>query len=340
MSDFESSLQRWILVVLVLMTIALAGMNYWYKVLPEKAERERAANVEARLRQERIAKQATTASAPSPAIAPSAAHARQPDAPPRKTDIENLSLTLPDGRILGFEKTEPPANRIDDWSAPDRINPWLLVPETRVRSELPAIPSQRDRFIPLLLADGRLALIGGNTPRDVVALEKKCPDCADEYVPFGDATPSKTSDVFDFEAGTWSSGPVAAHTADAALALRDGRVFQVNLEQVPGNDQLTTRLRVEITDDRFTRWQRAGEILASMYLSEAKVFESRNGVVLLLAGSEGPRAYHWAGRGKLKPWLEGENWVAVEQLDEGHLQLTQRLDLYTPRSKKLIVELP
>jgi hypothetical protein len=60
---------------------------------------------------------------------------------------------------------------------------------------------------------------------------------------------------------------------------------------------------------------------------------------MLLGGPGGQRAYHW-NRGKLNAWLEGESWARAAQLDEGHLQLTQNLDVYPPRSKSLIVELP
>ena len=337
MSDFESSLQRWILGVLVLMTIALAGMNYWYKVLPEKAARERAAKTPQKPRPSRTAQ--VVPAVPAVAVTqPSATP--QPKPPPRKTDIENLSLTLPDGRILGFEGVGP-ADDTETLTMASIINPWVLVERTRERIELPVIPSRREYFIPLLLADGRMALIGGNTPRDVVAFEKKCADCADEYMPFGEGTPSTTTDIFDFETGTWSAGPVASLTTASAIALREGGVFKVGFDHVPVKDQFATTLQIETTDEKFTQWRRVGDIHAGAFVSQVNVFQSRNGVVILYwIGNVGARAWHWSGPGKIKPWLEGESWSSVEQLDEGHLQLTEQLDVWPARSKKKIVELP
>lgn len=340
MSDLESSLQKWLLIFIVGIAITVASMNYWYKTLPEKAAREAAAREQRAPTPLPARKAASTAPAPSvtPVMAPAPAAVPKPS-PPREEDFDAPLLNLPDGRVLGFAKQAGPRDLTIDWTVTDRIHPWIRDERTLDRTELPAISSQRQSFTALLLADGRLALVGGLAPRDMVALERKCEDCPDEYIPFGEATPSTSTDVFDFESGAWSKGPTARRPADGAMRTRDGRVIQVSLERIESGEDQLTDIRVEITDAKFTRWAPAGEIRSAAWLSGVQLFESREGAVLLLGGPGGLRAFHW-NDGKLKPWMEGQTWSAAEQLDEGHLQLTQMLDVFPPRSQNLIVELP
>lgn len=359
MSEFETSLQRWILVLLVLLTLVVAGMNYWYRVLPAKAAREAAEHgptVNERLAAYRAAQaqdqagraersrqsHATwwldepehTAANPPATETPAAAGRRE-------KDLDLPPLTLPDGRSLGFAKTVLPDDNSQDWPVTDQIHPWIQRGDGTGRVAQPRIPSRRDQFIPLLLADGRLVLIGGRTPRDVVALEKRCPECADEYQPFGDALPSLTTDVFDLTTRTWRAGPRAQFPTDAAIRLRDGRVFKIHLNSAQGPTfKLVTRIFVEIADADFTRWERMGDLPADSFLTGLQVFESRSGVVLLFSGAERARAFHWLPGGSMEPWLEGERWSRAELLDEGRLQLTQTLNDFPPRTRKKTVELP
>jgi hypothetical protein len=339
MSDFESSLQKWLLIFIVGIAITVASMNYWYKTLPERAARENA-------------NRAPTATIPAshPPLAAEAPASTAPAPPPnntaaveslqsREVDADIPHLTLADGRTLGFATTRKSAGYTEDWAVTDIIHPWVLVEETQEKVSLPVIPSQREAFTPIQLADGRLALIGGRTPRDIVALESKCADCPDEYIPFGEATPSTTTDVFDFEAGAWSKGPTADNTGTAAIRLRDGSVLKLGLVEVTSGERTETDIHLETADSAFTRWEKAGETRSDVRLNGARLFESRNGAVILLSQGGSQRAYHWTPRGKIKPWLEGESWIEVEQLDEGHLQLTQGTG-DSQRSKKQIVELP
>jgi hypothetical protein len=331
MSDFESSLQKWLLIFIVGIAITVSAMNYWYKTLPERMARESAshsppAGLPARDK---------TPAANVPAVAVPAVEEPQV----REVDADIPYLTLADGRTLGFATTRKPAGYTEDWAVTEVIHPWILVEETQQKISLPVIPSQREAFTPIQLADGRLALIGGRTPRDIVALESKCADCTDEYIPFGEATASTTTDVFDFESGAWSQGPTANNTGTAAIRLRDGSVLKVGLVEITGGERTETDIHVETADSEFTRWEKAGETRSDAWLTSAKLFESRNGAVMLLWQGGSQRAYHWTPRGKLEPWLEGESWIEVEQLDEGHLQLTKNTtDPKQP--KKQIVELP
>jgi hypothetical protein len=333
MSDFESSLQKWLLIFIVGIAITVSAMNYWYKTLPERMARESANQAPVAV-QPRDKSQAVAMPVP-PAATNTVVEAPQP----REVDVDIPPQTLSDGRTLGFATTRSPFGNNDLWDETEIIHPWLQVEETQEKTPLPVIPSQREAFTPVQLADGRLALIGGRTPRDIVALESKCADCADEYIPFGEATASATTDVFDFKSGAWSRGPTANSTGTAAIRLRDGSVLKVGLVEITGGDRTETDIYVETADSGFTRWEKAGETRSDSWLTGARLFESRNGAVILLSQGGSQRAYHWTPRGKLEPWLEGESWIEVEQLDEGHLQLTKNTaDPKQP--KKQIVELP
>jgi hypothetical protein len=333
MADFEYALQRWMLVMLVVIVLAVAAMNYWYRVLPLNVARERTA-------EQYRAAQHRTRRIETPVVVPAAQTVVQRPQP-REEDLDIPVLTLPDGRTLGFAKWVSNRNNLHDWPTTAVIHPWLDGEEYSERISLPSIPSQREGFTPMLLEDGRLALIGGSTPRDVVALESKCADCPDEYIPFGESTPSTTTDVFDFESGTWSTGPTAEGTGRIAIRLRDGRIFKASLDLDSSvGEPYAIDIRMEVADNKFTKWERVGGTRVSGTNSHAEIFESRNGVVMLLGTHDGRRAFHLTPGGKLKPWLEGETWSKVEQLDEGHLQLTQRIDETPPRYQKLIVELP
>src|SRR5688572_27170121 len=188
MSDFESSLQKWLLIFIVGIAITVSAMNYWYKTLPERMARESARQAPPAV----LPARDKTPAGDAPAVAAPVVEVPQT----REVDADIPRLTLADGRTLGFATTRKPAGHTEDWAVTDVIHPWVLVEETQQKISLPVIPSQREAFTPVQLADGRLALIGGRTPRDIVALESKCADCADEYIPFGEATASTTTDVF------------------------------------------------------------------------------------------------------------------------------------------------
>jgi hypothetical protein len=352
MADLETSLQRWILGLLVLIALVVAGLNYWYRVLPAKAARSASENqptVNERLAAYRAGQGLKTTSDAAVTRSPSGVEATAlstGSAPitteaAREQDLAIPLLTLPDGRSLGFARTVMPDDNTQDWPITDVIHPWVQRGDGTERAAHPRIPSRRAQFIPLLLADGRLALVGGQTPRDVIALEKRCADCPDEYQPFGDATPSLSTDVYDFASRTWSAGPRSEFTTDAAIRLRDGRVLKVNLHTAQGKSfKLATRISLEISDAKFTGWQRAGDLDAESHLTDLQLFESRTGAVLLFGGKDTQRAFHWQPRGSLKPWFQGETWSRVEKLDEGHLQISQALNEYPPRTRKKILELP
>ena len=338
MSDLESSLQKWLLIFIVGIAITVCSMNYWYKTLPERAARESANQAPPVTLPPRDKPESTVPSAIVAPVIPVSNNAVREDTRPRLVDVDIPHLTLADGRTLGFATTRSPFGNNELWDETEIIHPWLQVDVTQERVPLPVIPSQREAFTAIQLEDGRLALIGGKTPRDIVALERKCDDCPDEYIPFGEATPSTTTDVFDFESGAWSKGPTASHGGTAAIRLRDNRLLKLGIAAIP--DSSEADVHIEIADSAFTHWEESGEAHVKDYFPDARIFESRNGVVILLSrGSSSGPAYHWTPRGKLKPWLEGEVWHEVEQLDEGHLQLT-RYAGDTTNPKKQIVELP
>jgi hypothetical protein len=336
MADFETNLQRGLLVFLVFIVTVVAAMNYWYRALPAKVARERAAETMPSRQAAHRARETQAAVPANPAVS---VPRQTPDSasPPRDSGIPVVEL--PDGRSIGFDLVE---NRdgVVGWYTGPQVKPWIRNDPTQEKSPLPSPPGDRQKFTALLLADGRLALIGGQTPRDVVALERKCADCAEEYITFGDPTPAATTDVFDFETGTWSRGPTSSGAGDFAIRLRDGSIFKVGLAVDTSSDDASTSVSAEVADAGFTQWESAGGTRVDDWFSRAQVFESRNGVVMLLDGSGGYRALHWTDTGKWVPWLEGETWMNVKRLDEGHLLLTQSIDAYPPRSKDLIVELP
>ena len=335
MSDFETRLQRGLLVFLVLIATVVAAMNYWYRALPTKVARERAAAAAQPSR--RIPRSPPSAAAVPAAPAAVAVPTQAAAPPPRDSGI--ATVELPDGRVVGFDSVEH-RDSVAEWYTGPQVTPWIRNGASGEKSPLPSPPSDRQKFTALLLADGRLALIGGQTPRDVVALERRCADCPDEYATFGEPTPARSTDVLEFESGTWRAGPVAASPGDFALRLRDGRIFKLGLAVDTSSENISTDVNAEVADAAFTKWRPAGDTRLDDGFSRAQLFESRNGVVMFVDGSGGYRALHWTDSGKLVPWLEGESWMRVKRFDEGHLLLTQHVDVYPPRSKDLLVELP
>jgi hypothetical protein len=328
MSDFEFKLQKWLLAIVILIATGLLAINQWFRPLSAGVATQ--ATAQASDNASRVQAAAATPADP---------HVAEPQPATEEVDAGLPVITLEKGRTLRFAKTAK-RRQSYDWPVTDIIHPWLFV-DGGQQVSLPPIPSERDQFTPLVLLDGRLALIGGRTPRDLLAQEGQCAGCPDEYIPFGEPIPSITTDILDIESATWSKGPNAARPANAAIRLRDGSIVKVNLESDGADSEHgATHVYVETSDIRFTRWETDAEARCNGWFSLARVFESHDGAVLLLAGEGGTRAYHWKVRGKLEQWLEGEIWDQAEQVDEGHLQLTSNLDVYPPRSEKRIVELP
>ncbi|HEY3198550.1 MAG TPA: hypothetical protein VGJ57_11095 [Nitrospirales bacterium] len=103
------------------------------------------------------------------------------------------------------------------------------------------------------LADDRLAVIGGQAQQELVALEKECFNCPDEFVSVGSMQWARSTEVFDDKAGTWMPGPTANYPGGRAFQLSNGRIFKLSLT---GLWSAENGYSAEIADAAFTRWDK------------------------------------------------------------------------------------
>jgi hypothetical protein len=247
----ETDFARWGLIGLMVMVVALAAMKEWYRDRPGSDHAKLPDRGDTTSRRRRAASEVSPPVSSVPAAEPAKPHTR---------DLTEVPvIRLEDGRSLWFAQVID--DNIENWATTDRVFAWLWDDSKQDKTALPVPPSQRDHFSAILLEDGRLALIGGRTPRDVLALERTCDECADEYIAFGEAVGSRTTDIYDFDSRAWRSGPAAefaGNVGNTAIQLRDGRILRVSVEQILLPTDVSEDLIVEIADPLLTRWKRAG----------------------------------------------------------------------------------
>lgn len=105
------------------------------------------------------------------------------------------------------------------------------------------------------LADGRLAVVGGDAQLDRVALEKGCADCPDEFVSIGPMRAARSTELLDEsdpQAPRWVNGPLAHFPGGQGFRLANGRIVKVSLREPMGENGV----QAEVADAAFTQWTR------------------------------------------------------------------------------------
>lgn len=202
--------------------------------------------------------------------------------------IPNLNLSV--GTLENTEMLEDIAQRANgDLVSFDSSNPAYENGRTGVRywdhatgkvQGLDALRKYRVEFSTLELADERIAVIGGRTHVDLIALDKDCADCPDEYISIGDVQETRSTEVYSFATRHWVPGPSSRHPGGAAVRLSDGRIVKVGTKN--GNVSA-----LEIADAKFTGWKPASSPPSNVSLSfkKAVALDMR---VLVLGYALGP----------------------------------------------------
>jgi hypothetical protein len=155
----------------------------------------------------------------------------------------------------------------------------------------------------LQLDDGRLAVIGGKAQVEIVALEKDCLDCPDEFVSLGPFQQARSTEVLD-EADpvkpVWKVGPAANYGGGRALKLGNGRIFKLSLAGSGFHD--SEGYRAEIADAGLTRWEKLPPFPAAGEIINGNVNVLGNRVVILM---ENKQTVVWDDhKGKWSIWPE------------------------------------
>ena len=163
-------------------------------------------------------------------------------------------VVRPNGDLVWLQGAELAVRR-DRESLPrmSQLKAW-----SHLSADLPARPvaslrKARNRASLINLADGRLAAIGGVAQLELVALEKTCVDCPDEFVSIGPFKPARTTEVLDetdAKAPKWTVGPLASFAGGKAFKLANGRIFKLSMIGVFDSDGY----RAEVSDAAFTVW--------------------------------------------------------------------------------------
>jgi hypothetical protein len=105
------------------------------------------------------------------------------------------------------------------------------------------------------LADGRLAVVGGDAQLDRVALKKGCTDCPDEFVSIGPMRAARSTELLDESdplAPRWVNGPLAHFPGGQGFRLTNGRIVKVSLREPMGENGV----QAEVADAALTQWTR------------------------------------------------------------------------------------
>lgn len=145
-----------------------------------------------------------------------------------------------------IEESLPQASLLKGWRQTDQNDGAKTIARLR---------KARTQSTLLELSDGRLAVMGGWAQLELVALEKKCFDCPDEFVSIGPFQSARTTEILSEPSigpATWGAGPLAHYGGGRALKLANGRIFKLSLTGVFDQDGY----RAEIANAQFTRWDK------------------------------------------------------------------------------------
>lgn len=163
-------------------------------------------------------------------------------------------VVRPNGDLVWLQGAEIAAQR-DRESLPrvSQLNAWSHSSADLPARTVASLRKARNRASLINLADGRLAAIGGEAQLELVALEKTCVDCPDEFVSIGPFKPARTTELLDEtdpKMPRWTVGPLANFAGGKAFKLANGRIFKLSMIGVFDSDGY----RAEIADAAYTAW--------------------------------------------------------------------------------------
>jgi|GEM_PF-1591301 len=223
----------------------------------------------------------------------------------------NDSIVRHDGDFvyLGGESYDDPPRKDSDWKP-------LLTTAMRwnLQSGLRKMANLRKGRINanlLELDDHRLVVIGGRAQQELVALEKECPTCEDEFISVGMLDWARTTEIYDDKSAVWSVGPLANYAGGRAVKLRNGKLFKFG---VSGYFAAPVTYVAELADANFAWWDKLPAFpLRNFNLDEMFVLGNQ----ILLTSTEGSGKEQRAGKVVVwdddkHQWLVWENWLKKE----------------------------
>lgn len=161
-----------------------------------------------------------------------------------------------DGVLVWLQGGEFPDSREREfWPRATALMAWSPAEPQRPPRRIADLRKGRVSASLLTLADGRLIVVGGDAQLDRVALEKRCPECPDEFVSIGPMRPARSTewlDESDPRAPRWVNGPMAQFPGGQAFRLANGRIIKLSLREPFGENGV----QAEAADTAFTQWTR------------------------------------------------------------------------------------
>lgn len=160
----------------------------------------------------------------------------------------------PDGRLVWLEGADFPERKDrEDWPRVTQLKVWSHQTAELPARDLAKLRKARSRATLINLNDGRLAAVGGEAQLELVALEKDCLDCPDEFVSIGPLRAARSTEIFDetdAKGPSWKTGPLAHFGGGKAFKLDNGRIFKLSLTGVFDEEGY----QAEVADAAFTAW--------------------------------------------------------------------------------------
>lgn len=165
-------------------------------------------------------------------------------------------LVRPDGKLVWLEGADfPGQSGREALPRSTQLKAWShLTAESPVRS-VNRLRKARNHATLINLADGRLAAVGGDAQLEIVALEKNCLDCPDEFISIGPFKPARSTEILDetdSKAPSWKVGPLANFGGGTAFKLANGRIFKLSMADAFDS----AGYRAELANAAFTAWKK------------------------------------------------------------------------------------
>lgn len=172
----------------------------------------------------------------------------------RHTDWPRADLSVrSNGDLVWLQGGEFPESRERQlWPRGTALMVWSLADPDRPPRRVAALLRGRVSGSVVTLADGRLAVVGGDAQLERVALQKRCNDCPDEFVSIGPMRAARSTELLDEsdpQSPRWVNGPRANFPGGQGFRLDNGRVVKVSLE-------FEKAVQAEVADAAFTQWTR------------------------------------------------------------------------------------
>ncbi len=154
------------------------------------------------------------------------------------------------GEIFQSDLLVPQSSSLKQWS-----------PKGGKPSDISVLRRARSQSSLIELSDGRLVVAGGEAQREIVALEKNCFECPDDFVSIGPFVAARSTEILaeSPQRTRWATGPQANYGGGRAFKLADERIFKLSTEEYS--------YKAEIADAGFTKW----EVLPPFPLTNVKI---------------------------------------------------------------------